>query len=117
MTLVESARGGRERERGGDGGVSSRGGFDPRGDGATGRGRRCGGKSAGGRGEAEKFAEALCAKSRGEVFEQLVAHAETLFSDGGDKEVSLAVAVMANSGGRRCEGGETRDGVRDGERE
>ena len=50
-------------------------------------------------GEAEKFAEALCAKSRGEVFEQLVAHAETLFSDGGDKEVSGVVAVMANLAG------------------
>ena len=50
-------------------------------------------------GEAEKFAEALCAKSRGEVFEQLVAHAETLFSDGGDKEASGVVAVMANLAG------------------
>ena len=34
-----------------------------------------------------------------EVFEQLVAHAETLFSDGGDKEVSGVVAVMANLAG------------------
>ena len=50
-------------------------------------------------GEAEKFAKALCAKSRGEVFEELAKHAETVFSDGGDKEASGVVAVMANLAG------------------
>ena len=50
-------------------------------------------------GEAEKFAKALSAKPKGEVFEALATHAKTLFSDGGDKEVSGVVAVMANLAG------------------
>ena len=50
-------------------------------------------------GEAEKFARALSAKPRGEVLEALTGHAETLFGDGGDKEVSGVVAVMANLAG------------------
>ena len=50
-------------------------------------------------GEAEKFARALSAKPRGEVLEALTGHAEALFGDGGDKEVSGVVAVMANLAG------------------
>ena len=68
----DDARGERERgegrERGGDGGVSSRGGLihgeterPDEDDGAEEKAREDG--------EAEKFAEALCAKSRGRVFE------------------------------------------------
>jgi len=115
MTLVESAREGREGaraavvaacrvvgvlihgedERAGDDDVVGGGDGGDGGDGA----REDGDGRVREDGEAEKFAKALSAKPKGEGFEALATHAKTLFSDGGDKEVSGVVAVMANLAG------------------
>lgn len=47
-------------------------------------------------GEVEKFVRVLSVKLWGEVLEALTGYAETLFGDGGDKEVSGVVVVMVN---------------------